>query len=222
MRKFIALIILVLPWIVRRQIYRLIFKYDIHTEAYIGFSWVYPDNLVLESGARIGHLSVCKNIASVEMGKDSIIGSLNWITGFPYGTDSLHFKSDINRFPALILKQHSAITGRHMIDCTDTITIGEFTTVAGIRSQLLTHSINLEKSRQEAMPIKIGKYCFIGTNTVILKGSEVPDYSVVGAMSLVNKKLDEEYLLYGGVPIKKIKSLSKEQLYFNRKIGYIN
>ena len=222
MKKYLALVVLLFPWVIRRHVYRLIFKYDIHSRAYIGFSWIYPEKLILDSGARIGHMTVCKNIASVEIGRDSTIGSLNWITGFPYGTDSLHFKSDISRFPALILKEHSAITSRHMIDCTDTITIGKFSTIAGIRSQFLTHSINIGKARQEAMPIKIGEYCFIGTNSVVLKGSIVPNSCVVGAMSLINKEFDEEYSLYGGVPARKIKSLSKNQLYFNRQTGYIN
>lgn len=222
MRKYLALIILILPWILRRYIYQAHFKYEIHSQAYIGFSWIYPDKLYLKKNARIGHLNICKNIAKVKMMEHSIIGSLNWITGFPLGTKSKHFNNEINRMPALILEKHSAITGRHLIDCTNTITIGAFTTVAGSRSQLLTHSIDIIQSKQTSSPISIGKYCFIGTNSVIVKGSVIPHYSVFGAMSLINKKYDETYCLYGGIPAKKIKLISKDSKYFLRKNGFID
>ncbi|MDD5202069.1 MAG: hypothetical protein PHH41_02890 [Sulfurimonas sp.] len=222
MKKYISILILFFPWMIRRHLYKLLFKYEIHKNSYIGFSWIFPDKLILSNGAKIGHLTVCKNIASLEMSESSRIGSLNWITGFPHSTKSLHFINDVSRFPALILKEHSAITSRHLIDCTDTITIGEFTTIAGIRSQLLTHSINMESSRQEASPIKIGKYCFIGTNSIVLKGNIVGDFIVISAMSLVNKNLTENHAMYGGVPVKKIKLLSSKYQYFTRKKGFIS
>jgi acetyltransferase-like isoleucine patch superfamily enzyme len=121
----------------------------------------------------------------------------------------------------LILARHSAVTNRHMIDCTDRIRIGSFATIAGFASQLMTHSINLEKSRQEAHPITIGDYCFVGTNCVLLGGSSLPDYSVLGAKSLLNRSLTETYSLYGGVPAKSIKALPATHRYFQRQSGYV-
>ena len=120
-----------------------------------------------------------------------------------------------------MLSAHSAITNRHIVDCTERIRIGAFTTIAGFASQLLTHSINLENSRQEANPITIGDYCFIGTNCVLLGGSSLPDYSVLGAKSLLNRNCRDSYFLYGGVPAKPIKALPPTTRYFQRESGYV-
>ena len=100
---------------------------------------------------------------------------------------SRHFAEETDRQPQLILGEHSAITHRHLIDCTNSVTIGKFTTFAGFQSQILTHSIDLERNRQSSSPVRIGDYCFIGTNCVLLGGSALPDYCVLGAKSLLNK-----------------------------------
>ena len=54
--------------------------------------------------------------------------------------------------------------------------------------------------------IKIGNHVWVGMRALILKGAEIKDGSVIGAMSLVNKKFDEENILIAGVPAKKIRS----------------
>lgn len=222
MKKILAMLVVILPWKVKRLIYIKIFKYKIAPSARIGFSIIFPRILIMENNSKIGSLTYCKGIELVHLEESSKIGSLNWISGFPSNNSEIgHFSYDKNRFPALIIKKHSAITSRHIIDCTNTITIGEYTTVAGIRSQLLTHSINIYNSRQESLPITIGNYCFISTSVICLGGTTIPDYSVVSALSLCNKKYVDPYSLYGGVPAKKIKNLEKDIKYFNREVGYV-
>lgn len=54
--------------------------------------------------------------------------------------------------------------------------------------------------------IVIGNNVWIGMRVMILKGSIIPNGSVVGAMSMVNKKFKEENILIAGVPAKKIRS----------------
>ena len=54
--------------------------------------------------------------------------------------------------------------------------------------------------------IKIHDKVWVGTRVMILKGAEVQDGSVIGAMALVNKKFDEKNILIAGVPAKKIRS----------------
>ena len=54
--------------------------------------------------------------------------------------------------------------------------------------------------------IVIGNNVWIGMRSIILKGSVIKDGSVIGAMSLVNKKFDEENILIAGVPAKKLRS----------------
>lgn len=52
--------------------------------------------------------------------------------------------------------------------------------------------------------IKIADKVWVGTRAMILKGSEIPEGSVVGAMSLVNKKFTEKNIIIAGVPAKKV------------------
>jgi acetyltransferase-like isoleucine patch superfamily enzyme len=79
----------------------------------------------------------------------------------------------------------------------------------------------LRASRQTARPIKIGDYCFTGTGCVILGGSALPSFSVLGAGSLLNKELTETYTLYGGTPARPIKPLSRNCGYFCREEGIV-
>jgi acetyltransferase-like isoleucine patch superfamily enzyme len=117
--------------------------------------------------------------------------------------------------------KHSSITKNHHIDCTNLIQIGDFVTVAGYSSQLLTHSINIELNIQDSNPIMIGDYCFVGTSSTILGGSVLPGYSVLGANSLLNKPFVNPYRLYGGNPAKEIKALGHDFKYFTRESGFV-
>jgi acetyltransferase-like isoleucine patch superfamily enzyme len=56
---------------------------------------------------------------------------------------------------------------------------------------------------------------------VLLGGSSLPHHSVLGAQALLNKKWDEPYRLYGGVPAKPLKALSQEMAYFRRTEGFV-
>jgi acetyltransferase-like isoleucine patch superfamily enzyme len=55
--------------------------------------------------------------------------------------------------------------------------------------------------------VKIGPYCWIGSNTTILPGTQIHDKTVVGACSLVRGTLQSSSLYYG-IPVKKIRALN--------------
>jgi acetyltransferase-like isoleucine patch superfamily enzyme len=220
MKRLLSLLIIFLPWPIRRAILRSFFSYEISDTSRIGFSWICPKKLILKDGASIGSLTMCKNIDLLQLDEKASIGNLNWITGYPSDLPG-HFEHQPDRRPELIIGRESAITNRHLVDCTASVRIGSFATFAGFASQLLTHSINLQTNRQEAYPITIGDYCFVGTNCVMLGGSALPDYSVLGAKSLLNRAQTERYFLYGGVPAKPIKALPETHGYFLRKTGFV-
>lgn len=219
-KLLLSLLVILFPWEIRRQILNKILGYKIHPKAHIGLSIIAPDNLEMGEGAMIGHLNVCKGIHILCMGDQSIISNLNWITGMPVG-NKVFFLHKKSRNPVLYLGRHSAITTRHYVDCTDEIRIGDYTTIAGIGSQFLTHSIDLYESRQDCNPVTIGDYCFVGTKSVLLPGSSLGNYSVLAASSLLNKKYNKEFVLIGGVPAKLIGSLPENMKYFSRKEGYV-
>jgi acetyltransferase-like isoleucine patch superfamily enzyme len=220
MRNLLRLLSLLLPWKMRRSFLEKQFGYKIHPTCRIGFSCVFPVRLIMEEGSRIDHLTVCKNIDLLHLKRHVSIGRGNWITGFPLGP-SRHFAQEKDRRPELIVGEHSAITHRHLIDCTNSVVIGKFTTFAGFQSQILTHSIDLEHNRQASAPVHVGDYCFIGTNCVLLGGSALPDFSVLGAKSLLNKSFTDSHQLYGGVPAQPIKQLPPEYQYFRRNEGFV-
>jgi acetyltransferase-like isoleucine patch superfamily enzyme len=220
LKNLVMFLSFLLPWSVRRRLLQSQFGYSIHPSCRIGLAWISPRRLIMEENSRIGHLTLCKNIDLLHLGANAIIGQLNWITGFPSG-DSRHFAHQVDRRPELILEPHAGISSRHLIDCTARVRIGAFATLAGFRSQLITHSIDLEAGRQSSEPIEIGEYCFVGTDSVILGGSSLPHHSVLGAKSLLNKKWDTPFQLYGGVPAKPLKELPREMEYFRRKEGFV-
>lgn len=210
-----------LPWPLRRLALQSWFGYKIHPKARIGLSWIFPQKLIMDEGAKIEMFTIAIHLDKIEMKYKSKIGRGNWITGFPTNTNSLHFKNQEGRRSELIMGECSAITKNHHIDCTNLIQIGRFTTIAGYQTQLLTHSIDILKSCQDSEPILIGDYTFIGTNTTILGGAILPDYSVLGAKSLLNKPYSQKWMLYGGVPAKPLRELPKDAKYFHRTDGFI-
>ena len=210
-----------LPWPLRRRALQSWFGYRIHPSARIGLSWIFPGHLVMDEGARIGHLNVAVNLDRIEMGTKASIGRGNWITGFSTKTASKHFSHQPARQAALIIGEHTAITKKHHLDCTSLITIGAFSTVAGYGSQFLTHGIDVIENRQDSAPIIIGAYTFVGTDVVILGGAVLPARCVLGAKSLLNKNYTESGMLYGGVPAQPIKRIADDGKYFTRTEGFV-
>lgn len=209
------------PWFLRRRFLNKFFGFEIQKGAYIGYAWIFPKKLVMYPGSRIDHFTVAVNLNKIEIGANASIGRGNWITGFPTNKDSLHFKHQPERRAEMILGEHSAITKNHHLDCTNLLHIGSYTTIAGYNSQFLTHSINTNENRQDSAPIYIGSYSFVGTNVVVLGGAYLPNYSILGAKSLLNKSFTKEWVLYGGVPALELKDIPTSAKYFSRKSGFV-
>jgi acetyltransferase-like isoleucine patch superfamily enzyme len=220
-RLWAAIIVIFLPWRLKRRLYSVYFKYKIHPSAAIGLSFVNCDYLEMEQGSMIGHLNVIKGLKTVRLSVRASIGRLNWITGFPVGTNSPHFSKELSREPCLLVGNDSAITNRHIIDCTNTVEIGQFAIVAGFRSQILTHSISVRDSIQASQAVRFGDYTFVGTGSIILPGAHLPSYSILGAGSVLNKRYTEEYVLYAGNPAVPVKQLDSHNTYFQRQIGFV-
>jgi len=218
---FLKLITFFLPWPLRRRALVNWFGFKIHPTARIGMSWIFPKILIMEEGARIDHFTVAIKLDKIEMASNSIIGRSNWITGFPTDTSSRHFKHQAERRAELCMGTSASITKNHHLDCTNTLYIGRFATIAGYYSQFLTHSIDVMENRQDSKPIFIGDYTFVGTNVVVLGGSKLPSGSVLGAKSLLNKEFLDEGVLYGGVPAKPLSKIPETAKYFSRTEGFV-
>lgn len=53
--------------------------------------------------------------------------------------------------------------------------------------------------------IMLGKHVWLGRSVQLLKGASLPDNTIVGAGSLVNKKFTDNYTVVAGVPSKVVK-----------------
>jgi hypothetical protein len=198
MRALFRLFVVLLPWALKRVVLRSVYGYDVHATARIGVAWVFPARLVMGAHSRIDHLTVCKGMELVSIGERGNVG-LNWISAYPLDLPP-HFTHLTARNAHLIVEEHASITNRHIIECTEEVGIGAFATLAGFRSQILTHSIDLAACRQDAKPVRIGRYCFVGTAVRI---------------SLVQQRL------YAGVPAKAVSQLDPGMKYFTRTDGYV-
>lgn len=217
----VKLLILVLPWPLKRWLLQRRFGYVLAPTARLGLAWVFPKHLRMGHGTRIDHFTVAIHLDTIELGDHSLIGRSNWITGHP-GDSRRHFTHQRDRRPQLIMGRHSAITKRHYLDCTHEIRIGNFTIIAGNRSEFLTHSIDVLAGRQDSHPIAIGDYCFVGTHCVILGGAQLPSQSVLAAGAVLTKSFQDPFSVYGGVPARFVKSLPADARYFHRTAGFID
>jgi acetyltransferase-like isoleucine patch superfamily enzyme len=100
------------------------------------------------------------------------------------------------------------------IGCAEKITIGNDCLVGA--NVLITDTdwhpldptIRSDRDAAETRPVKIGNNVFIGVNSIILKGTEIGDNSVIGAGSIVSSVIPPNVIAAGN-PCKVIKSLLK-------------
>lgn len=216
----IQIAIMPLPWALRRRMLVRLFGFRIHPTARIGFSLLLAERVEMGEGSVIGSLDMIKGMSEFTVAPRGRIGNLNWITGLPANNPDF-FRDEPDRVSALVVGEEAAITNRHLLDCTNRITIGRFATIAGFRSQFITHGIDIGPNRQSSLPIKIGEYCFTGTGVIVLKGAVLAPRCVLGAGSMLRGQFYEEYKLISGNPAKPIRDLDPSSEYFHRTQGMV-
>jgi len=126
---------------------------------------------------------------------------------------AVHHTSTI-RCPGLITKGINVFPGdspNNYIEASNGIVIGDHTNIGpnvGIISA--NHNLIDNVKHEFSCPIRIGKFCWIGMNAVILPGVELGDFTVVGAGSVVSKSFTEGYCVLGGSPAKIINYMDKD------------
>jgi len=115
----------------------------------------------------------------------------------------------------IIIGDNVGISGA-TIYARESIEIGDNTLIGGNVKILDNdfHPLEIEarnndiKEKILAKPIKIGKNCFIGCNSIILKGTELADGCIVGAGAVVSGKFEANSVITGN-PAKVIKKLEE-------------
>ena len=212
MRLAFAYVFAFLPMPLKRLVARWVYGWDIHPTAYIGPSVLTVRHLCMGPGASIGGRNTITNVNHLRMGEGATIGSGNMVKGWwDHPTQPLS-----ERDPSLVLGDHAQIASYHYIDCVDTLELGPHAAIAGFRSTVLTHSIDLVRDKYVVGPVILGEYAGVMSGCMLLAGTRVPARSIVAAGSVVDTKLSAELTLYRGNPAVAVRELPERLGYFQR------
>jgi acetyltransferase-like isoleucine patch superfamily enzyme len=198
--------------------------YNVGRGVKIGYSFIWVDNIHLNSYSSIKHFNIIIN-KSLVLSKKSNIGSFNILNG-PFEL-FLKEKAAIGKLnkisrgrlgitygkSCLLLGKLSKITANHYIDLTKSVSIGNYSILAGIRSQIWTHgyyhaSKGPERFRVDG-EVTIGDNVYIGSMCLINPGVKISDSIIVGGNSTVSKSLKESGM-YVSQPLRFISSSYEE------------
>jgi acetyltransferase-like isoleucine patch superfamily enzyme len=153
----------------------------------------------------IGWFNVFRDLQSLSLGAGASIGQWNWFSASPEFTTAAR---------RMRVDRGGAVTSRHYVDCSGGVHVGELASVAGHRTTILSHEIDLEANRQVARAVIIGARCFISTNSLLLSGVTIPAGCVVAAGAVVTRVEYPPASLIAGVPARAVKPVSGD--FFTR------
>jgi acetyltransferase-like isoleucine patch superfamily enzyme len=215
-KPLVQLLVLLMPWRVRRLVLTKVLGFAIADTARVGLSILFADEVRMAKGARLGHFNYIGRLDLLQLDDNATIGNFNWITGLSRRMNSPFFTKKTNRRSDLVLGKCSMIAHQHYIDCTDRVVLGAFAGIAGARSQLITHGVEPIAARQTCAPIMIGDFTMIGSGSIILKGVKIPECCLVSAGSVVGHARPEPYSLIAGNPATHVRTLPETAKFFHR------
>lgn len=223
MKYIKAILFLILPSFILRIIFKGI-------NGRIGFSIVFADELVIEKNASIGHLNLLlanrivmkegarikflcafKGVMNVILKEHSTIGKQNKISNLLYNDKITTFE----------LGKKSTVSCGSFIDLSRDVIIGDNSCLAGIGTQVFTHSFmhqEGEPNTKVMAPVYIGKNVYIGTRCIITSNVRITDNVVVGAGVTVSRSIIEPGT-YVQAPLVKLQIDVKEKLKKMHKIS---
>jgi acetyltransferase-like isoleucine patch superfamily enzyme len=201
-----ALAVLLLPSALLCFVLRLL-GHQVRRTAKIGFSVLWVEKLYLDEMSRIGH----GNLISVDrllLRRSASVGRSNLLHG-PFdvvlaGKASIGNRNTVLRARRNVvtvglakfwLGQLSQITSDHRVDCTCTVRVGHYSTLAGAGSQVWTHGYlhDLQGPGRYRLDgsVRIGNNVYIGARAVLSMGVYISSGVIVGAGTTVARDLTE-------------------------------
>ncbi len=152
------------------------FRIGLKTRIGISILWNL-NSIELEDSSKVGNFNVVRNLKKFKLGSSSSIGNFNWITSNV---------EDIDRTTAsLIMGRESVITSRHYIDCAGGVELKENSGLLGVRSTVMTHGVDPKYKLQKYHVLEIGRRTLIGSNSVIVPNTIIPEDCYFGMGSLI-------------------------------------
>jgi carbonic anhydrase/acetyltransferase-like protein (isoleucine patch superfamily) len=204
------LVTVLLPGFLKKAIYRYGFGYHIGRNVRLGVVFLDCDELTIGDDTVIRHGTVFWRCGKVKMGKHVAIGWLNLFRGGEsIVLDDYAQIIRLNVFNAIpdhdcinqpVSAFHlgfgSVVTAEHRIDFTDRVSIGKCSIFGGRNSTIWTHN------RRRGIPVAIGDYCCVGSESRMAPGAAIPDCCMVGLGSVVTNSTHLPHSLLAGVPAK--------------------
>ncbi len=220
LRLAILAFIAFLPSVLKRPLYRILFKYRIGKNVRVGLCLIDARNCEIDHDVSIGHFNVIIGVENLFIGDHVRVGNLNIIRGgreVRIGRYAEIFRMNVVNSipdpiivtpadPRFILGPGSIVVEGHKIDFTDRVEIGRRSILGGRNSSIWTHN------RQRTRPVEIGSFAYIGSEIRISPGGTIPSRCVVGIGSVIASQLSGENCLIAGVPAKCIKPLDPEDV----------
>lgn len=166
------------------------------------------------SNSSVGAFSVFRNV-DLSLAENAVIGQLNWISSAPF----LVKNSLSPNAGRLVVGEHAAITNRHYIDSSGGVVLDPYSIVAGVRSTLMSHGIDVGSNELVTDVIRVGAYSMVGGNCNLVLGAHIPSHSLVAMGSTVVRGLSEVRGFYAGVPAKYRKPV--DGAFFERASGEV-
>ncbi|GAA4454402.1 hypothetical protein GCM10023092_16380 [Rurimicrobium arvi] len=92
------------------------------------------------------------------------------------------------------------------------ISIGDYTNIGPDVGLLSVNHDFIDNDRpQEAAPISIGRFCWVGKGANILPSVILGDFTIVGAGAVVTQSFTEGYCVIAGNPARKIRDLNQQE-----------
>jgi acetyltransferase-like isoleucine patch superfamily enzyme len=191
-----ALCWLLPPSVLKNMILRW-FGHDISPTASIGPTVVLNvGHVSIGAEVRISLFNVFRGLSNVILEDHVIIESWNWISAHPL------FQEVDPKAGTLFVANHGKIGSRNYVDCSGTIVVREHARVGGNRCLLQTHQANQQSSQVGVGRITVGHHSVVGSCAVLLKGSFLPDQSMLAANSTMTHRtgIEGRRGLYAGTP----------------------
>ena len=118
LRRIANVLVVALPWPLKRAVMTRLFGYELDPTARIGFSLIEAGHVHLAARARIGHFNMVRTLDRVVLGRNASIGHFNQIIG-GRPSSGRFYPASPDRRPELALGEYASITRRHLIDCAD-------------------------------------------------------------------------------------------------------
>jgi UDP-3-O-[3-hydroxymyristoyl] glucosamine N-acyltransferase len=163
--------------------------------------------LVMRSRASLGYMNYLNGNFAVRLGERASIGNRNTVNRGPSPPQV--------RSASLWLGTWSKITAGHYVNIAETISIGEYSTIAGWGTQLWTHGfvhMRVGLARAEVRgKIMIGNNVYVGSQSCLNPGITIADGVAIGSHSSVSKSLLKPGL-YVSQPLRYIPTTPEERL----------